>query len=182
MWLIPAVSNCRLCPWLWAGLKGRALTSHLWWRDHGHLWELEQGTQLCIDVPWARVLWSSLPPPKHWNLQSLKSLLLASCCRLGSHQIGSAAPVPPSPVGTWVLLPPCKPWCAPSSSLPATYGPVCWCCCLATTVWWTAWREAMIKQPELASESRDRCCNVTSSDSWDSNTFRVLIPKKNENQ
>lgn len=131
-------------------------------------------------MPRYRVLPSFLPPPKHCVLQSLKSLLFSSCCRLGSHQIDSAAPVPPSPVGTWVLLPPCKPWRAPSSSSssPATHGPVCWCCCLATTLWWTAWREAMIKQPELASESSGRYCNVTSSDSWDSNTFGVWFLKK----
>lgn len=99
---------------------------------------------------------------------------------MGSHQIDSAASVLCSPVGTWALLPPCKPWCAPSSSSsssPATHSSVCWCCCLVTTLWWTAWREVMIKQPELASESSDRYCNVTSSDSWDSNTLGVWFLK-----
>lgn len=118
---------------------------------------------------------SFIPPQKHWILQSLKSLLFSSCCKLGPHQITSTAPMPPSPIGTWVL-PSWKHWCAPSSFLPATHSLVCWCCCLATTLWWTAWREAMIK-PELASESRDRYCNVISSDSWDSSTFGVWFLK-----
>lgn len=68
-----------------------------------------------------------------------------------------------------------------SSSSSATHSPVCWCCCLETTLWWTAWREVMIKQPELASESSHRHCNVTGSDSSDSNTLWVWFLTKRIN-